>query len=402
MLAVCALIPASAFGWGAATHAWFARELGNQFGTLNMEEMYGSMLPDLPNYMVDQSQAAFLFQKTHYEFMAFVNKAQCLGDISKASAYGFASHNEAWGADFTAHIDGINTGDGYVIAKSTPVALYISGILGRPADDPLVIYLAHSAVEFGVDLRVKRQMDTQIGARMLLSAVCRSPQIPLLLVSAYARDFAAATGMSYLKASAILLKTEADFRQLLMLYAGVLSKPATNDEDIMALAQLGVQLISEQSGITLPQAALENILVYVTEGSNILDDYQDELNKTLTFVDAGLSSQGIETAKGIFALWKPVGTEEQSGQPASFLLKQNFPNPFNPKTTIEYVLPGRSSIRLSIYNSLGQEIALLVNGEQTAGIHTVTWDGSDFSSGTYFCRMEANGFTAVRRMQLLK
>jgi len=75
--------------------------------------------------------------------------------------------------------------------------------------------------------------------------------------------------------------------------------------------------------------------------------------------------------------------------PAKIDLFQNFPNPFNPVTTIGYVLPTDSHVRLSVYNLIGQEVASLVDGEEVAGYHQVTWNASSFASGPYISRMAA-------------
>ncbi|MBI3005360.1 MAG: T9SS type A sorting domain-containing protein [Ignavibacteriales bacterium] len=74
--------------------------------------------------------------------------------------------------------------------------------------------------------------------------------------------------------------------------------------------------------------------------------------------------------------------------PEFFALEQNFPNPFNPATTIRYRLPSRSLVRLEIFNALGQPVEQLVNSEQAAGYREVTWR-ANVSSGTYFYRLEA-------------
>ncbi len=88
--------------------------------------------------------------------------------------------------------------------------------------------------------------------------------------------------------------------------------------------------------------------------------------------------------------------------PAEFAVTQNYPNPFNPVTRIEYALPENCRVRLSVYNARGQRVAILVNGEQTAGHKTVTWDASGLASGIYFYRLRAGDFTAGGKMVLLK
>jgi hypothetical protein len=91
-----------------------------------------------------------------------------------------------------------------------------------------------------------------------------------------------------------------------------------------------------------------------------------------------------------------------------FTLEQNYPNPFNPSTTIRYGLPSRSSVRLEVTNTLGQEVAVLTNGEQEAGYHEVKWR-ANVASGFYLFRIEAvsmtdpnNRFVQVKKMLLLR
>ncbi|AXJ01861.1 Por secretion system C-terminal sorting domain-containing protein [Cyclonatronum proteinivorum] len=86
----------------------------------------------------------------------------------------------------------------------------------------------------------------------------------------------------------------------------------------------------------------------------------------------------------------------------SFRLEQNYPNPFNPVTNIRYELPAAGNVQLSVYNMLGQRVALLVNETQSAGIHTVQFDGSRLSSGVYLYRLETEGTQLTRRMMLVK
>jgi hypothetical protein len=94
--------------------------------------------------------------------------------------------------------------------------------------------------------------------------------------------------------------------------------------------------------------------------------------------------------------------------PEQYTLGHNFPNPFNPSTTIKYGLPSRSTVQLVVYNVLGQVIADLVNTEQQAGIQSVVWNAT-VSSGLYFYRLEATSldnpskrFVETKKMILLK
>ncbi|MCH8289403.1 MAG: T9SS type A sorting domain-containing protein, partial [Candidatus Marinimicrobia bacterium] len=94
--------------------------------------------------------------------------------------------------------------------------------------------------------------------------------------------------------------------------------------------------------------------------------------------------------------------DERAGLPTEFALSQNHPNPFNPETTIRYALPEASGVSLIIYNLRGEEVARLVDGEQPAGHHQVTWNASNIASGMYFYRLQAGEFVQTKKMVLLK
>jgi hypothetical protein len=87
--------------------------------------------------------------------------------------------------------------------------------------------------------------------------------------------------------------------------------------------------------------------------------------------------------------------------PRAYQLNQNYPNPFNPSTTIRYGLPQKSQVTLKVYNTLGQLVTTLVNGEQGAGYHEVRFDGSNLASGVYFYRLQAGNFVQTKKLLLL-
>ena len=100
----------------------------------------------------------------------------------------------------------------------------------------------------------------------------------------------------------------------------------------------------------------------------------------------------------------PSGIEgdETGGLPSVFGLEQNFPNPFNAGTQITFDLIDAGDVSLSVYNLLGQEVAALVNGTMEAGRHVVSFSANNLPSGLYLYRMETNGFTAQKKMILMK
>ena len=88
--------------------------------------------------------------------------------------------------------------------------------------------------------------------------------------------------------------------------------------------------------------------------------------------------------------------------PQKFSLEQNFPNPFNPTTTISFDLPERSKVQLRIYNILGEEVKDLINEERNAGHYEYHWNASGLASGVYFYRLKAGNFVETKKLILLR
>lgn len=112
---------------------------------------------------------------------------------------------------------------------------------------------------------------------------------------------------------------------------------------------------------------------------------------------------------GSFKIYEPVkvvaggqnGLDRGQG-PSSFALDQNWPNPFNPTTTIGFQLPAASSVSLKVYDLTGREVATLVEEVKPAGIHSVTFDGAGLASGTYVYRIQAGKYLATKKLVLVK
>ena len=90
--------------------------------------------------------------------------------------------------------------------------------------------------------------------------------------------------------------------------------------------------------------------------------------------------------------------QKERAFPRSFALMPNYPNPFNPSTTIRYRLPNAAEMRLTVHNVLGQEVAVLAEGRQVVGEHEVTWNASGIASGVYFVRLVVKSGSLTERL----
>lgn len=97
-----------------------------------------------------------------------------------------------------------------------------------------------------------------------------------------------------------------------------------------------------------------------------------------------------------------VGVREVVGTPSEYTLSQNYPNPFNPTTQINYSIPEAVNVSLKVYNTLGQEVALIHEGFQQAGNYAATFNGAGLSSGVYIYRLEAGDIAITKEFVLIK
>lgn len=136
--------------------------------------------------------------------------------------------------------------------------------------------------------------------------------------------------------------------------------------------------------------------------------------KLLAGMDAGLKAK---LAAARFMLWDGNDLPEigqffddadlnpdkvTDGSPAGYALESNYPNPFNPSTTISFSIPEAQHVSLVVYDALGREVATLVDSELGAGSHGFTFDGQHLSSGVYIYRIRAGDFVQEKKMQLVK
>jgi hypothetical protein len=169
----------------------------------------------------------------------------------------------------------------------------------------------------------------------------------------------------------------------------------TNIRDVVNLSFEGLEQVPADYGIWLVDKALKLTIDLIENNDYAIAGRSPNNPKPLILV-VGKSGYIDER----FAEFKLV--------PTHYELLQNFPNPFNSVTTIQYGLPKPSTITLAVYNLLGEEVAILIKNElQDPGYHAVTWDGRSAEgnvvvSGVYFTRMQAGDFVQTRKMLLIQ
>jgi len=114
---------------------------------------------------------------------------------------------------------------------------------------------------------------------------------------------------------------------------------------------------------------------------------------------AGQRDNLLQAVKQAFMV---TGVTPASSTPAQFRLEQNYPNPFNPTTNVQFSIAKTEVVSLRVYDILGREVAVLVDGVKGPGIHTATFDGNGLASGVYFYRLTAGNSVETRRMMLMK
>lgn len=193
--------------------------------------------------------------------------------------------------------------------------------------------------------------------------------------------------------------------------------------------------IIEFGDVIVNQTAAESILLYnrgtfmASNAMTLLGDDQDHFGVDPAFssLDAGdsqfvsvsftpdipdtfsatlmISSDAGEAVVELngTGIGEPTALNEDTNlTPGEFLLHQNYPNPFNPVTTIRYSLPTADNVSIKVLDMLGREVTIIVNEYKNAGVHSIEFDGSRFSSGVYFYQLQAGDFSQARKMLLVK
>lgn len=183
------------------------------------------------------------------------------------------------------------------------------------------------------------------------------------------------------------------------------------------IGQSGNVLISEEMTIQ------ESVTVGLWSDVSVTEDINLVSGANLTIESKSSSTVTIAAASGTVTIGGPGGaskiagghnsgeedsddgngdTENSEAGPQQFALSNNYPNPFNPTTVISYQLPTSSQVTLKVFDMLGREVAILVNGRVSAGQHEVQFDASQLSSGIYIYRLQTGEFIQTKKMMLIK
>jgi hypothetical protein len=175
--------------------------------------------------------------------------------------------------------------------------------------------------------------------------------------------------------------------------------------------------------VTLNNIATENAIVYAINGdsyygfaiTNSKGDYEikglplgdyilvvHRIGASSATRSLTLTMEGTITNNVCFNIEEAPLFNHNNAVPREYKLSQNYPNPFNPSTKIDYSIPVNGRVKVTVFNSLGQAVKVLVNQVQDAGSYALTFDGSNLSSGIYYYKIEAGSFADTKKMILVK
>lgn len=163
------------------------------------------------------------------------------------------------------------------------------------------------------------------------------------------------------------------------------------DDAILLAVQAGIDILlynknQDSTGLSLARHVVDFLERKVSDGTIAASRIDESYNRIMALKQRLITD---------------VPAPSLASLPAQFSLG-NYPNPFNPTTVISYQLPAISVVTLRVYDVLGRKITTLVDDVQQAGIHSVRWDASRYSSGVYLYRLTSNAFVQTRKMVLLK
>ncbi len=161
----------------------------------------------------------------------------------------------------------------------------------------------------------------------------------------------------------------------------VIVTPDNNAGSIIAVSQSGTQAKEEHISLTI-------------NGNDVYAAWHDNR----------IAGSGFDIFANTY-YYGTTGADDDPGElilPGEFTIAQNFPNPFNPTTTIRYYIPGSSTVTIDIVNLLGSTVDKHVWERMSSGWHEFEFDASDLASGVYFYRISAGDLTETRKMMLIK
>ncbi len=173
--------------------------------------------------------------------------------------------------------------------------------------------------------------------------------------------------------------------------------------DLCRMTKLAIGTVSDHLNILERKGWIK--VVGSPRGIHLTEEPTDKVDTVAVLlvgtITAGSPIEALEVPEDPIVLPKAVA------KPGSFALLNNYPNPFNPNTTILYALPKETDVKLEVYNLLGQKVRVLVNKHQDAGYQTVVWDGRNdkgesVPTGIYFYRLQAESYVNSKKMILMK
>jgi hypothetical protein len=169
----------------------------------------------------------------------------------------------------------------------------------------------------------------------------------------------------------------------------------TDTEGLIAELFFSISPSAQPAAHLIDSAYIDSVFQYLgMEMHFVLQvDFSDNVGNTIL----------PEVVPGQILVMVPTDvTDDQDLLPKVFALAQNYPNPFNPSTEISFSLPTAGHVKLEVFNILGQQVEVLVDGSLAAGEHRVTFDGSGRSSGIYFYRLTHDSGSATKKMAFMK
>jgi hypothetical protein len=168
-----------------------------------------------------------------------------------------------------------------------------------------------------------------------------------------------------------------------------LSPFSVSNADFVSIDTAGVRGPRKADG-SLPDITF----LHLARGSQLID--------AGTIVGLPYNGTGPDLGVFEFETTTAVRNEQEGSSPRSFALFQNFPNPFNPSTSLKFQVPSFTFVSLKIFDALGREVATLANDVRPAGVYTFSWDASSLPSGIYFYQLRAGGLVETKKMVFAK